>query len=729
MINHLTSIRTTPGYSKLIIMGDYQGNNSHITPARPQNDVWKPLPAIMLVMGLSGCGKSSFINSVIDQAECTISTGPRLRTRYPRTCRVSKRINECEFRFIDTPGFANDTIDDRKVLEHLVEYFAPRGDRDGTNLPRRVTGLLYIHSGDEPFKGRTSRKTIEMLVKVLGEQFLDRVTVLVRSQSEAQDDLSRIVQSEDSPLYPLYCNNIKPWATIPYTQDPQSIQHILGDYITVSPRLVRLAALDNFVQRDGNNCNWQYNDISHHLRELFPADIGPLIIADQADVQTHPQERQDEIEKVHNLLAQKEQELKDLQSAHAIELKNISESNMAEKSDHELQRSTLCKTIREQGEEISVLQSSQSSGLEELEELKELSLKKESEIKLLQEELQAKEKELVKVKEDSERTIRELMEAPQAKGNETLELKNRVNGTTNKKANKQGDEIDHLKAEISRINAEYASLRTHMQLQENTEQADIMKALSNTNRLIEEFGQIISEHIEKHMEQNPPEKVLQPQDLLSVFGRVESKLASKIKQDAYLLFEYAVQAIICDQLYTHLFKPFHPSIDDDRNNFITQIYCQLVHQAPQTVSGRWRRDTFNSISRSQGKPNGERMHGLITGALVTLIGKIDGIKPSDVLKEHDKALVQLITKAEGLNHLLKGSVSVLGDFQPIAFPFGQAFQPSHMSGVVSKRKKPIHPETILATVGLGLTKSYALGRDQEPEETVLCTAVVFGLPK
>ncbi|KDN40992.1 hypothetical protein RSAG8_07698, partial [Rhizoctonia solani AG-8 WAC10335] len=708
------------------MLGDYRSNNPHTAPARSQNDGWKPSPAIMLVMGLSRCGKSSFINSAIGQAECVTSTGPRLRTRYPRTCRVSKRINECEFRFIDTPGFANDTIDDRKVLEHLVEYLAPHGDRDGS-LPRRVAGLLYIHSGDEPFKGRTSRKTIEMLVKVLGERFLDRVTVLVRSQNGAQNDLSRIVQSEDSPLYPLYCNSIKPWATIPYTQNPQLIEQILWAYFPVSPRLVRLAALDNFVQRDGNT--WQYNDISRHLTGFFPDEISPLIITDQVDVQTHPRERQDETEKAQNLLSQKEQELTDLQSAHANELRTISEKNTAEKSDHELQRSALCKTIREHEEEIAVLQSSKSSALEELKELKELGLKKESEIKLLQEELQAKEKELVKVKEDSERTIRESMEAPQAKGSEALELKNRVNGTTNKKANNQGNEIDLLKAEIRRINAEYGSLRTHMQLQENTEQADIITALSDTNRLIDDFGQIISEHIEKYMEHNPPQKALQPQDLLSIFGQVESKLASKIKQDAYLLFEYAVQAIICDQLYTHLFKPFHPSIDGNRNSFITQIYGQLAHQAPQTVSGRWRRDAFNSISRSQGKPNGERMHGFITGALVTLIGKIDGIKPSDVLKEHDKALVQLITKAEGLNHLLKGSVSVLGDFQPIAFPFGQAFQPSHMSEVSSKPKKPIHPETILATVGLGLTKSHALGRDQEPEETVLCRAIVLGSPK
>ncbi|CAE7132071.1 unnamed protein product [Rhizoctonia solani] len=769
--------------------GEYQGNNPQPVPGRSQNDGWKPPAASMLVMGLSGCGKSNFINLATGQTDCMVSTGPKLCTKYARTCRHSISINGSEFRFIDTPGFANDTIDDRKVLERLVEYFAPR---DTSCFPKRVTGLLYIHSEDELFKGRTSRKTIEMLVKILGKRFLDRVTVLVRSQNGTQSALST-VKSADSPLYPLYCHDTKPWDTIPYTEDPQSIKEMLAPYIPVSPRLIRLAALENFAQRDGSN--WQYNDISRQLWDWFPDEIGnSLITVDQAVIQTRLHEKQDELEKprvlpaqkeqelkefqsalenevknirekivaekfdhevrleslceairdqgdkmselqskARNLLAQKERELKDLQSAHEIEMKNVQEKIVAEKSDHEVQFGSLCKTIRDHEGKISELESANRSGAEEIESLKALGLKKDMEIKALQEKLLVKDAELTKIKEASERAIRELMGISRTEENEGTELKSGANCTTNKLANKQKEEVHRLEAEIRRINAEYGSLRSHMQLQENTEQEDIMTALGDLNRLIEEYGQTISEHIEQHMEDNPPKKVLKPQDLLSIFGQVKRKVASKVKQDVYVLFEYAVQAIICGQLYTHLFEPFHPSIAD-HNSFVMEVYNRLSHQAPQFVSGRWRRDTFNymsgvSTSKGQDKLNGERMYALIIGALGTLLGKIDGIKPEDVLQEHDKALVKLITMAEEFNRLIKGGVSALGDFQPIAFPFGQEFQPSHMSEVNSKPKKLVHPDIILATVGLGLVKRQALGGDQKPEEMVLRNAIVFGSPK
>ncbi|CUA67154.1 Myosin-2 [Rhizoctonia solani] len=699
--------------------GDYHSGTAYGSSTRSQSGGGKSFPIVMLVMGLSGSGKSSLINRATGQTDFS-------------------RINDCELRFIDTPGFGNDMIDDRKVIEQLVEYFAtPIVRHDGANLPRRLTGLLYIHSEDGSFKGRTSRKTIEFLVKVLGEQFLDRVTVLVQTQNEAPSDLAKTTQSRESPLYPLYRHNTKPWATVPYPQDLQSIERILESYITLQERLVRPAVADKFFSSRASN-NWQYDNISRHLKEMFPDDVGQVAIADQAEVQLEapPPERTDELEKAHTLIAKKEQELKDLQSTHENELKSLQEQNKAQKSNLELQLSSLCQTIRDREVEISKFQSRQGPELEETGALKEVSSKKDSEIQLLRAGLEAKDEELTKIKEDNERAIRESMEKLQAKEREITELKSRNPGTINKTTNskRQGDEIEYLKAELRRIDAEYGSLRTHMQLEENTSQADIMTALGDINRLTEEFGQTISEHVEKHMEDNPPEKAFQPKDLLCIFGQVKSNVASKIKLDAYLFLEYVVQAVICDQLYTHLFKPFHPNVSDDRDLFIVEIHRQMARQGPQTVSGRWRRDAFNAISKSpalgnQDQPNSERMHALINKALVALLEKFDGIQPEHVLKEHHQALAKLITKAEGLNQLLKGEVSVLGDFQPVAFPFNQAFQSSHMTEVTSKPKKPVHPDTILGTLGLGLIMNHASGGGQEPEETVLHRATVFGLPK
>ncbi|KAG8709328.1 hypothetical protein FRC11_005637 [Ceratobasidium sp. 423] len=729
-----------------------------------------------------------------------------------------------EVRFIDSPGFGNELLDDRKILESLVQYLAPDPAKpryEGINYPDRVTGVVYIHHEGQRFMNRSSQKTMEMLVKVIGEEFLDRLTVLIQSGNNTQGDLSTYSPPQDSPLYPFYCSGTKP-RTMIYDDSPQSVERMLVPYTRLSPRLVRLAALNNFMQ-DGT---WQYDSIPRHLKEFFPEDIGPqgsmgqelrLRLREQ-DNKLEEQRRllaqkeeeinglqsihngnRNELEELRNLLARKEEEIEGLRSAHDIEqnklealrnlfvekekeitglrstydteLANIRKERVCEQFNHDVVLGRLRNTIQDQEIEISKLKSSKGSELEKLEaskneEFSRLSSEKDSEIKRLGEELETKTKEigklglekyleiqglqdevrakdeqLVKLKVDREGGIQESTNAAQAKENERMQpkAKAKANGVTTKTENEQGNEIYRLNAEIRRISAEYASLRSHMQLQENTEQADIMTALGDINRLIEEFGESISEHIEKYMEHNSPTKALQPQNLLGLFGQVGNELASKVKQDAYTLFEYAVQATVCDQLHTHLFKPFHPSIADDEkcNTFIMEVYGQMIYQEAQSVAGRWRKDAFNSISRNpafgtQDKPDDERMHRHITGALSTLLGEIVEIPPHDILKEHDKALSKVITKAEQLNRLLKGEVSLLGDFRPVIFPFGEVFRPDHMTEVSSKPKKPkkpIHPDTILATIGLGLIRSYAPGGNRKPEEIVLCRAVVFGLPK
>ncbi|KAJ1303492.1 hypothetical protein OPQ81_011678 [Rhizoctonia solani] len=723
--------------------GSYQGSGPYLNPTRPQADAWgnrSPQTLFMLVMGPQGSGKSSFINMAISRPDCQTSTDSRLCTQIVRFCKWSSWISGGEFKFTDTPGFGNGIIDDKRILELLVENLAPNARRDrhdSSNLPRRVAGLLYIHSEDEPFRSRTPRKTIEMLVKILGERFLERVTVLIYSKNMPQYDFSSFTPPEDSPLYPLYSKSIKPW-TMSYGHDLRSLERILGPYVGLRPRLVRLAALDNFVQSDGGN--WQFSDIPRHLEEFLSKDTTPPVMADQADIQSRLKEQEKEIEKLRKLLAQREAELQELQTNHG-ELKRIQKDREEEKFNHETERKSLCNTIQGLKGEISNLTSSKDSELKELEALKnaeisKLSTDKDLEIKQLQDKLQAKADELTTLQTDSKRRIQESIDALRTKEDEINELKSGLNGATIKKGKEQNGEISRLEGEIRRTQAEYASLRTHMQLEENTEQADITTALADINRLIEEFGHGLSEHIEKHMKENSSGKTFQPQDLLSLLGPIGSEGVSRVKQDAYALFEYSVQATVCDLLCTHLFRPFHPSIADDekRDAFITRLYEQVAYQGPQSVAGRWRKDAFNSISRdqssgSQHTPDDNRMHRIITGALSKLLGKVVEIGAHEVLGKHDRELLKVISKAEDLNRLLKGGVAMLGDFEPTVFPFGEKFQPDYMSEVNSKSKKAKHPETILATTELGLVKIYAVGGGRKPERTVLRKAAVIGLPK
>ncbi|KAF8755038.1 hypothetical protein RHS01_05538 [Rhizoctonia solani] len=556
----------------------------------------------------------------------------------------------------------------------------------------KAFGVVYIHSEEDQFESRTSDKTIEMLVKIIGVQFLDRVTVLIRSRS-GPHDYPNFMPTTDSPLYPLYCNEIKPW-TMPYPQDHQSVEYILGPYTQLQQRIFRPVALDNFTKNDGSK--WKYDFISRHLWEFFPDDIGPLAIGRQQEV---PE---------------------------------------GERLNHETQRNSLCNTIRDHEEEILRLKSAKNVELKNLEtskneEINKLTAGKNLEIKELEDKLQAKNDELVGLRRENERKIQDLTQALRAKEDEVMEHK--AGGAT-KPGYKQAGEIYSLKADIRRINAEYSSLRTHMQVQEKTEEADITTALGDLNRMIGEFGQSLSERVEDYMQVRSPEKDLLAQDIMKLF-QVRGETALKAREDTYLLLEYAIRATVCEQLYIHLFKPFHPNIsgDESRNTFITQVYEYMVYQAPQSIAGRWRRDTFNSISGSpslgtQNKLGNGSTHQLVTEALFILLGKIAGVDPPEILKEHIRDLNKAIAKGDELNRLLKGGVSFLGNFQPTWFSAGDSFQSDYMTEVKSgsKLNSPNNTEAILATIELGLTNDYALGDGQKPLRTILRQAVVFRLP-
>ncbi|CEL54214.1 conserved Plasmodium protein [Rhizoctonia solani AG-1 IB] len=742
----------------------HPGGHQYPGPQRHRTDGWMGRtapPAYMLVMGSQGCGKSNFINMATGRPDFPTLHNSNSCTQSFYLSRWPRQVNQCEFRFTDTPGFGSSMITDRKILELLIEYLSPNTYGDcgpTTNMPKfhKVAGLLYIHSEDEPLKSRTSRETIETLVKVLGTQFINRVTVLLLPQNNSQINTYNFMPPEDSPIYPLYCSATKPW-TILYDQTPQSIDRILWHYIGLHPRNTYLAVIDNFARHYAGS--WQQSNVPRYLREFLLGYIPPLETVERSDIQSGLQEQYNVLKGLQNTLTQKEEEIKSIQSAHKKELENIQTKRIGESFDHETELKRLNNIIQDQKVELSKLSLGKDLGAKELEtlknEIRRLSSDKISEINRLQEELRTKDESLTQLETSKNEEISKLTSAKdleierlkarlqvlndepgklQAESErEIRELTSQANAASARGEKNPGGEVYRLNAELRRVKAEYASLRNHTQLQENTEQAAITTALDDINRLIEELVQSLAERIEEHLERSSPKQTLNRQDLLSVFSRDENGLALKAEEDTYLLFEYAIQATVCDQLYAHLFRPFHPSIAEDEkcNKFITEVYDQMIRQEPQSIAGRWRRDTFSSISKKKSrgdKPDDERMHRIITEALSALVGKFIKIQPHEVLEGYDKALGKVIAKAEWLNRVLKEEVSILGNFQLISFSFGDAFQPSHMSEAISTPKKP-YPEIILATVGLGLLKSYALGGDRQPETTILRKAVVFGPPK
>lgn len=148
------------------------------------------------------------------------------------------------------------------------------------------------------------------------------------------------------------------------------------------------------------------------------------------------------------------------------------------------------------------------------------------------------------------------------------------------------------------------------------------------------------------------------------------------------------------------------------------------------MAGRWRRDSFNSISTGSASCSRTYINTtrrVIIESLLALAGiEANSLRSvsGQLTQEHERQLTKLISMAESWNRLVKGSVVSHGDFQPIIFPYSCDFQPSHMSEYAVKPNNTDYPRISLATVELGLINRYAVGGNREPEVTVVRRATI-----
>lgn len=135
-------------------------------------------------------------------------------------------------------------------------------------------------------------------------------------------------------------------------------------------------------------------------------------------------------------------------------------------------------------------------------------------------------------------------------------------------------------------------------------------------------------------------------------------------------------------------------------------------------------DSFNSISAAANQSSDPALYqALLDSVYILLGGCFDTSIEVKLDTEHEMMLRKLVDIAGRWNRLIKGSVVLLGEFQPIVYPCGDGFRSDYMvEAVGSSGVKQI--QSILGTIGLGLIRYIALGNDQEPEKTILYQAVV-----
>lgn len=323
----------------------------------------------------------------------------------------------------------------------------------------------------------------------VGDEYLERVTILIKPQTEKRqgtDVINSIKASESgSPFYSFHRFKSK-FLVIPNKPDRHFIDKILGPYLSLDSR--RFFAQDRAFY-DG----WKAGEIASELQGLFEFPI---------DDNRRPSSP---------LSADKDEEVKSLDSASGQEKEKGGEKYPG--------------LNRESGQADEPTQ---------------------------------KEWEMV------------------ASNSEVKELE-----ATYK------EQIDSLQAKLQRTEAEYASLRSHLQVEDNIEQMQITRSLDDINRLIEELGQSLSEYlVDNCSEANASlQGACSLQELLNMFGHTDGKssLVRSSKGDYPDLedfFYFAIRATLCSQLFDRVFKPFHPKIADQKyqDDFMIQIHNQIAYR-------------------------------------------------------------------------------------------------------------------------------------------------------
>ncbi|CAE6411944.1 unnamed protein product [Rhizoctonia solani] len=299
-----------------------------------------------------------------------------------------------------------------------------------------------------------------------------------------------------------------------------------------------------------------------------------------------------------------------------------------------------------------------------------------------------------------------------------------------------------LNRKLQETQAEYSSLRSQLQLQENIEQSEVVLGLKDLNRAIEDIGRAFSAHFADRyagavFDKDPFEvTTLDAKDLTSLqvaFSHIEGE-PSFIKSSTGAgmmvedFFDYGIRNLLCSFLWQRVFNVFHPRLNDSFDQLLVGIYHDIQRREPQPVSGKWRVNTFNGINASDNQ-NQDKNATIANHAkefcegIKTLAQAFFG-PDQDVQLEptHSGQVEKLMHMAWDWNEKLKGKVVVLGDFYQTCFDPRSLLDPHLMEEF--EPRKGLKVEKILGTLGLGLISLQALGGEQAPETTIVCKATV-----
>ncbi|KAH0537659.1 hypothetical protein FGG08_005572 [Glutinoglossum americanum] len=160
----------------------------------------EPPEKMILAMGVTGAGKSYFVNSLTDGLEVTVGSSLQSCTQ---SCQMVKtRVGNTDVTVVDCPGFDDTTRSDADILEEIANLLSLQ-----YILGVKLIGVLYLHRITDNRMQGSARKNLEMFTKLVGDAALPNV-VLVTTMWGLMNDKYEANQRYDELREEYWCDMI-----------------------------------------------------------------------------------------------------------------------------------------------------------------------------------------------------------------------------------------------------------------------------------------------------------------------------------------------------------------------------------------------------------------------------------------------------------------------------------------------------------------------------------------
>ncbi|KDR74821.1 hypothetical protein GALMADRAFT_249717 [Galerina marginata CBS 339.88] len=133
---------------------------------------------VIIVMGPTGAGKSTFINSVLQREFMTVGKTQDSCTSEIQSASISPipgfpDLKDRRIIIVDTPGFDDTYKSDREILEKIAKWLEGFY-KDGRAI---LGGVIYVHDLSNDRFGGGVRRNLEVFRKMCGNKALGKVVI------------------------------------------------------------------------------------------------------------------------------------------------------------------------------------------------------------------------------------------------------------------------------------------------------------------------------------------------------------------------------------------------------------------------------------------------------------------------------------------------------------------------------------------------------------------------